>query len=429
VKKIFFLLLFLFTITSQCQIWKNYSLSDSTNIYDIAFKDSLFGIAVGDSGLILQTEDGGLNWNRILDAAVKDESLFEVQYIEEDIYISGNSVTEGGFFLVKEGESWEKKIFPFHDLYLTDSYFVNKDTVFICGLSGKFFRSYDGMRNWEEFVDPNNFFANRRVFFLDGKTGWLTGGRIDMIGFLKKTTNGGESWENKLLTIEPMLDIQFLSSDTVFAVGGDPEYGGWIYFSSDAGETWILQQSPPNVITLNCVDFTHNRFGWVTGAGVIIKSTNYGLNWSVEKRSSDFIYKTTDRTERSQWFIGTAGFFYEYVDTTNYDTVTVISDELSDEKEDDGIIGIYPNPANNNSKINIKLLKNSFVEIFIYNILGNEIQKVFSGNLLSGSHSKIIDFTSLSSGVYFVCITFDSQWKSLKDSSPNHFVKKIVVIK
>jgi len=403
--RIFLLLGIIFSISCYGQIWQDRIFAEGTNLYDIAFRDSLTGAAVGDSGLILNTTDGGVNWIPVKDVTNEEETVFKIQYLGDFVVYTGNSASNGGFFLKYSfaEKGWTKVDFPYKEIYLTDSHFLTGDTVFVCGLQGKFLRSFDGMQSWEEIDDPNNFFANRRILFTDSQNGWITGGRIDLIGFLKRTTDGGVTWEHKLLTIEPMLDIIYVSDDTLFAAGGDPEFGGWIYISSDGGETWIQQVTPPNVITLGSINFQNHKRGWATGAGSILYSSDFGNTWEVKRRTEDFVYRTVLRTNRSQWFAGTSGFLSEYIDTSGGDTTMNIGDF---EAESGGIsFSVYPNPSNSQANVSFSIEKISFVKLELYDILGRLIKILFSENLPEGSYSRNYDFKDLPSGIYFLAFT------------------------
>ncbi|HOJ17198.1 MAG TPA: T9SS type A sorting domain-containing protein [Ignavibacteriaceae bacterium] len=406
--------LFFFSFALNAQIWVDRFLPDKTNLYDIAFRDSLLGIAVGDSGIILITQDGGASWQLQQGIAFWDESLFKIQYLPGAAYLTGSSSANGGFFVILNPETGDftRVEFPYKEIYLTDSYFVSSDTVFVCGLQGKFLRSFDGLQSWEEFEDPNNFFANRRILFTDAQNGWLTGGRIDLIGFLKNTTDGGVTWTNKLLTIEPMLDIIYLNEDTLFAAGGDPEYGGWIYISSDRGESWSLQQRPGNVITLGSVNFANRKRGWATGAGSVLSSSDLGNTWELFRETPEFIYKSSMRTERSHWFAGTSGFLSEYIDTSRTDTTTGIRDfyRASDNRR----FSVFPNPANSQATLSFYIEKNSFVRIDLYDILGRRIKNIFSGFLQEGSCTQNYSFNDLPSGIYFICLLKDTEISAQK---------------
>lgn len=83
------------------------------------------------------------------------------------------------------------------------------------------------------------------------------------------------------------------------------------------------------------------------------------------------------------------------------------------------ISDIYPNPFNNQSRVNVFLNKDSKVKITVYNFIGEEIKHILSGNLRAGFHSINIDGSGFSSGVYLMKVKVDDQIK----------IKKFIVIK
>ena len=79
----------------------------------------------------------------------------------------------------------------------------------------------------------------------------------------------------------------------------------------------------------------------------------------------------------------------------------------------------YPNPFNISTSIPIKLPYESFIEVYIYNLLGEKISVLLSGNQLAGEY--IIDWNGvdnfnqpISSGIYFVVSKYDDKIFSQK---------------
>lgn len=68
----------------------------------------------------------------------------------------------------------------------------------------------------------------------------------------------------------------------------------------------------------------------------------------------------------------------------------------------------YPNPFNALTKIEFSLPNSAFVDLKVYNILGEEIYTLLSENRSAGLHSIDFDGTHLSGGLYFYRITADS---------------------
>ena len=60
----------------------------------------------------------------------------------------------------------------------------------------------------------------------------------------------------------------------------------------------------------------------------------------------------------------------------------------------------YPNPFNPVTTINFSLPEKTFVDLSVYDILGNKIQTLLSEEIDVGKHSVNFNAESLSSGVY-----------------------------
>jgi len=67
-------------------------------------------------------------------------------------------------------------------------------------------------------------------------------------------------------------------------------------------------------------------------------------------------------------------------------------------------LSCYPNPFNNSTNINIEIDKTSFISLILYNAIGEEVKRIFEGDLDKGNH--IIQFNAiyLSSGIYFLTL-------------------------
>lgn len=65
----------------------------------------------------------------------------------------------------------------------------------------------------------------------------------------------------------------------------------------------------------------------------------------------------------------------------------------------------YPNPFNPLTKITFEVPEKSFVEIKIFNSTGEEVRKLFSGEVEAGHYERIFDGSLLASGVYYYKLT------------------------
>ena len=94
------------------------------------------------------------------------------------------------------------------------------------------------------------------------------------------------------------------------------------------------------------------------------------------------------------------------------DVVMVQNPALSDFH----LYGNYPNPFNPATTIKYSLPEQSKIKIILYNILGNEVKTLYSGDQDAGIHSLILNADNLSSGVYFVTMTAGGFYKTIKIS-------------
>jgi len=65
-------------------------------------------------------------------------------------------------------------------------------------------------------------------------------------------------------------------------------------------------------------------------------------------------------------------------------------------------ISLYPNPASNSANVEYTLAKATDLTIEVYNVMGQKVQTVLSGNQVAGKHNLTIDASNMSNGLYFV---------------------------
>jgi hypothetical protein len=75
------------------------------------------------------------------------------------------------------------------------------------------------------------------------------------------------------------------------------------------------------------------------------------------------------------------------------------------ETPDVALIGNYPNPFNPVTEISFNLPNAMYVQLEIYNIMGQKVATVVDGFLEAGQHTVQWDASSFSSGVYFYRLT------------------------
>lgn len=216
----------------------------STTWYNIYFLDNNIGYAVGTSGRMAKTVDGGLTWS----------------------VISAGTTT------------------------LYDVYSPN-DTLFIIPTtSGNIRRSTDGGASFNSVATGQTFTAYK-VAFKDADNGWVTGSA----GKALYTTDGGASWNNAstgLPSGTTFYDVDYVGPNQV-VLTGDLNY---LYTTSDNGATWntlefrASQNEQPFSGIYYSTAFLGNNFVTVGSNGLINSSFNSTVNVHTSAIKIGFIY-------------------------------------------------------------------------------------------------------------------------------------------
>jgi photosystem II stability/assembly factor-like uncharacterized protein len=113
--------------------------------------------------------------------------------------------------------------------------------------------------------------------FLNSNTGFFAGGS----GKILKTTNGGNNWN--LTVLSPVIDIygiDFINSNTGMLIGAFNSQRN-CFKSTDGGSNWVMCNLPNNKVYHDLKFLDQNNVICAGDSGLIIKSNNLGANWNV----------------------------------------------------------------------------------------------------------------------------------------------------
>lgn len=162
--------------------------------------------------------------------------------------------------------------------------FVDEDHGFATALGKDLKRTTDGGETWQLLLlgDPiihGLSFLNKDVGFVS------TFSDVDassQIPALLKTEDGGLSWESKRLSFGPLYELQFLDADTGLGLYRFVNFGGnfSLVRTTDAGDNWeetgliFSQSSAPKLY------FFDEQLGFVGDInGKLFKTSDGGVNW------------------------------------------------------------------------------------------------------------------------------------------------------
>lgn len=396
-----FVLIFIFLITNASFAQFRTQLTSTTaDLQDIFFLDNLTGFAVGDSGIVLKTINGGSNWVEI-SRVINRGRITKVEFfdVNSGLLLSSNQLFQTG----DGGVNWLRSFPNTDSIYTYDFDIVNDSIAFVSmdQLEGLKITQNKGT-TWSTRFSPNSFkkigllsfinstrgfslpgyskYQDSTFFTNDGGFTWgvrastngilnMSNGQLvfinDSTGFrnnksgnitIDKTINGGKDWRRLQINPSYMSIIRDIHIDTKFpfthyACGVD----GDVIKSLDGGDTWYsIPYGTSRLLDLNGVFFLTDSLGWLVGdQGKIHRTDNGGGKFFTN------IYESE------------SNFFQKGV--------------------------IFPNPAKNSIEVNLGNKEVISVQIFTLN---GELYKTFNKN----SQFKLLDISSLPCGFYTISV-------------------------
>ncbi len=338
--------------------WQN-PLPQGNPLLDIHVFDQNTALAVGGTGTVMKTTDGGLNWHVQHNAGGTASFLISVCFVPQGGtdtgWAVGADLFEGGGIILKTtdgGSTWSPQASGTTS-FLTSVYFISEngtDTGWVVGGDGTILKTTDGGSTWSAQASGTTEGLNS-VFFMDADTGWavgdfgtilkttdggnewyaqfggttedlysvhfipsggtITGWAVGASGTILKTTDGGDNWSEEYSGTENnLLSVYFIGPDTGWAVG----VSGTILKTTDGGTTWLAQSSGTidGLLSVYFVPQGGTYTGWTVGTnGTILKTTNGGTTWPAQTSGTSVpllsVYSIPRGDTQIGWAVGRFG--------------------------------------------------------------------------------------------------------------------------
>ncbi len=247
----------------------------------VFFANKYYGLAVGFSGKIVASNNGGATWTS-QDSRETYESLLDVDFLSKN---SGWAVGSNGTILHTSngGTDWDVQkcctTSSFLSVCIPDS-----GVGYAVGSQGIIYKTVNGGLNWDWSPSPTQNELTS-VYFHNTQLGWIVG----WSGTVFRTGNGGHNWASVPCSTNVILkDIHFTDANNGWIVG----HNGLIKHTSDGGYNWYTQVSGTDY-HLTSVYFTDYNHGWVAGYhvtpppnpqqkySVILRTENGGDDWEI----------------------------------------------------------------------------------------------------------------------------------------------------
>jgi photosystem II stability/assembly factor-like uncharacterized protein len=244
---------------------------------------------------------------------VTTESLHSIAYVDaQHMWVSGNYGTI--LFSSDGGKTWEKQKSGIKELLLGSIAFANQSEGWTVGVKGTVVHTSDGGKTWatQQSGTGNDLFD---LFFLDARHGWAVG----EFGTIIHTQDSGKTWTSQIEEQDTIYnDVFFVDRQTGWVVG---EFGT-ILHTVDGGKTWQPQECKDIVPVISEAEwekplpalygiyFLDRNTGWIVGMdGVVIKTTDGGVNWKKMYSGTDKpLYSIAIKGSKG-WVVGNKGIY------------------------------------------------------------------------------------------------------------------------
>jgi photosystem II stability/assembly factor-like uncharacterized protein len=262
--------------------WASQDSGTTNHLYAVFFLDPDTGFAVGAAGTILKSTDGGATWTP-LDSGTSN-GLGALNFIDTNtgwVFGGGGTVlhtTDGG-------ASWTLQAGPASSAVS----FVDDHTGWAANGGSILFHTTDSGATWSQQRLPGTHAFFSGVAFQDQNNGVAVGYDEPTLtsrhSTIVRTTDGGDDWSERAGLLHSFFDaVAFGDAYTAIAVGGSFDFGGFIFYSWDAGESWSLGFiDAPRLDSLIAVACGDDANAWALGHnGTILRTKDGGATWALQ---------------------------------------------------------------------------------------------------------------------------------------------------
>ncbi len=294
--------------TDGGQNWTTVAQSGSYTIKNVFFTSATRGLYLDNNFKVRKSTDGGQTWNIFSDLALNGKTM---NFADPENGFMLTVMSQALFSSVDSGATWVAKNSPGEICEViraeTDSivYLLNYDenkifrtadagttfqTVYqqngtglknfrkfhgkyyAVGAGGLIIESVDGFV-WNTIHQGNYSGLLTDVTFIDDTYGIAVGTK----GFIKKTTNGGVSWQvESLHPYKDLKGVSYFNTDNILIAGSD----SLMLRSTDTCQTWTSTATGFNTQNAYGITMTSPLTGFAFGNLPLLKTTDGGATWS-----------------------------------------------------------------------------------------------------------------------------------------------------
>lgn len=305
-------------------LWIQVQTPTTRNLQRVYFIDSVKGWIVGDSGTIVRTTNGGKSWavqNSAITTPITEIFMLNERlgwalsitpWTEPNVWYGTTMLTT-----TDGGEEWSSV--QFDSLVFYSIFFLDSLHGWMGGENGDLVETTDGGTTWVASNVPPSFNADQpihRLKFFSPSIGYAVGGRAELIGVIWKTTDGGRNWNTTGIQDE-MLGVDISDSQHVVCVGGGPDDGAELAYTSDGGQHWQFKYLGflRSYGQAKAISFRTAAEAWapLSFSGTCAMTLDSGRTWQLTTiRKGVNLSDVMFPDERHGWIAGASGTVLRY---------------------------------------------------------------------------------------------------------------------
>ncbi|MBI5214901.1 MAG: hypothetical protein HY960_04050 [Ignavibacteriae bacterium] len=310
-----------FSFSQNPYSWRTLPKPTIQTLSSVFFIDSVTGWVAGKEGVVFKTTNSGTSWLQQTSGTTSEiVEIFMLNHMRGWMlapkYATQPGEWYGTFYLqtTNGGTTWSLTEYP--EIFLYSIAFNDSLNGLVGGEQGLLLRTDDGGETWK-VTDIESTLVSyrplRKIRYYSDDFVMAVGGQAEFAGPIWRSTNGGQSWR-VFLTADKLDDFQFIDSLNIVAVGGGLDDGAAAARSTDGGWTWNFQYIGM-FGTAKAIAFRtpSEAFTPLTNTGTFIYTGDSGISWT-EKFTPDSSYVNdvffTD--ERHGYMVGKNGSVFKY---------------------------------------------------------------------------------------------------------------------
>ncbi len=352
-------------------------------------------------GHIYSSDDNGASWTVINSSMPTVGFIWALDVDNNGVIYAG---TERGIYYTNDnGSTWDGPMMSGYDVR---AFLIASNGVMYAGTwGGGVFKSVDNGSNWTAINDGLAPLGTAVQALAEDSNGNIFAGTFG--GGVYKTTDG-TTWNMLNVGYPFVWSLAIDSHNTVYAA----TYGAGVYRSTDDGSTWSTFNNGLTAAYVYSVTVDANDDVFVsTWLGDVYKFTpappspsadagSGNDSWNPMGISQVGISSLIVNPANGNLFAGsTSGKIY-----VNNSPVMGVENEVKIPRTF-SLSQNYPNPFNPTTKIKVGIPKDGVYRLDVYNVIGQKVATLLSGEINAGYHEVTFNASALSSGIYIYRLT------------------------